>query len=193
MLAIIADTTNKAIILPRYASPRRTNSADEGRQTTPYDLHLTEDERKKLGDTDHIFKLVVALRYSWPLPGVLGAGNGNEAFVRAANEVSHDRPGILGGTWPWHLTGELGHGLNAAHNDRADPTFTLKLEFAPFTLSGGTPAKESTTHEGKTPGLKSVDEIAATLANSGRRNIVGVAMQRLENGKQGDVMLYDGI
>ena len=162
----------------------------KGELTGP-DLHLTNDELKRLGPVNQRQALHVALRYSW-LDGRPGPRNAGTSFERADNYyILHNRPGILGGTWPWHLTGNLGDGIRPGNLRAANNT--LKLEFAPFILSGGTPAGESTTHEGKTPGLKSVDEIAATLANSGRRNIVGVAMQRLENGKQGDVMLYDGI
>ena len=37
------------------------------------------------------------------------------------------------------------------------------------------------------------DVLASRLARKSRRNEIGVAMQMIEQGRQGDIMLYDGI
>lgn len=42
-------------------------------------------------------------------------------------------------------------------------------------------------------GLPTVNELSNALARKGRHNEIGIALQALQNGKQGDLILYDGV
>jgi hypothetical protein len=71
-----------------------------------------------------------------------------------------------------------------------DPKMVATVRVAPLVRSDG--ATHSATVTNEHAGVD-MDELAARVARTGARNVIGIAMQKIEPNAQGDLMLHDGV
>jgi hypothetical protein len=71
-----------------------------------------------------------------------------------------------------------------------DPKMVATVRVAPLVRSDG--ATHSATVTNEHAGVD-MDELAARVARTGARNVIGIAMQKIDPNAQGDLMLHDGV
>jgi hypothetical protein len=69
---------------------------------------------------------------------------------------------------------------------------TFQATCAGATLHGNASAPRTIEARNPKAGMPTAFELAEALSRKGRRNEVGIALQKLMNNKQGDLILFDG-
>jgi hypothetical protein len=93
--------------------------------------------------------------------------------------IKHAHNSVLGQTLPMEIVWNT-----------AGPAFQATCAGA--TLHGNTSAPRTIEARNPKAGMPTAFELAEALSRKGRRNEVGIALQKLMNNKQGDLILFDG-
>jgi len=102
---------------------------------------------------------------------------------------------MLGGPLPiklmkgTHLEGECDADTGAPSPEDKEHQLAATARVAPLIHLHGVNYSASFDHDGAVD----VDALASRMSRMGNRNVIGVAMQRIKQNSQGDLMLHDGV